>query len=129
MDTLEKFRLDFYYIRKVIGWSLDDIANMLNMSRKGVINILTKEGKMTTVYYNAIMNLIDDVFPGVKHYSSSVRYGTETELIHILLDCDSMEKRAVMALVDNIVAYKGTKMGSKGISNEILLAYQIDKRE
>lgn len=129
MDALEKFRLDFYYIRKVIGWSLDDIANMLNMSHTGIINILTKEGKMTTVYYNALMNLIDDSFPGVKHYSSSVRYETETELIHILLDSDSMEKHAVMALVDNIVARKGTKMGSKDISNEILLAYQINKRE
>jgi predicted nucleic-acid-binding protein len=124
LDALEKFRLDFYYIRKVIGWSLDDIANMLNMSHTGIINILTKEGKMTTVYYNALMNLIDDQFPGVKHYSSSVRYGTETELIRILLDSDSMEKHAVMELVNTIVARKGTKMGSKDLSTEIVLAYQ-----
>lgn len=59
-DAIERFRLDLPIIRSFAGWSLETLADVLGISKTTMIRIEKEPGAMNTVYYLAIMKLIDE---------------------------------------------------------------------
>jgi transcriptional regulator with XRE-family HTH domain len=57
---LESFREELPVIRAFSGWSLQHLADLLGLSKCTMIAVEHGESKMTTVYYLAIMKLVDD---------------------------------------------------------------------
>ena len=56
--TIDRFRIDLPIIRAFAGWSIEYMAEMLDISRSSMQKIEGKPGVMNTVYYLAINQLI-----------------------------------------------------------------------
>lgn len=59
-ETLEQFRMDLPVIMGFAGWSCDDMALNLGLTRTTFTRIRSTQGLMRPVYYLAICKLIDD---------------------------------------------------------------------
>ena len=56
--TIELFRLDLPIIRAFAGWTLEDLAEMLDVSRSTATYLESKPGTMKSVHFYAINYLI-----------------------------------------------------------------------
>ena len=56
--TIELFRQDLPIIRAFAGWSLEDLAEMLDVSRTTATYLESKPGTMKSVHFYAINYLI-----------------------------------------------------------------------
>lgn len=58
--TIERFRKNLPIFRKAVGWSGEYLAELLDVSRATIINIESKDGKMSVVQYLAIRALLNE---------------------------------------------------------------------
>ena len=81
MDTnekkIERLQNNLFAIRKIIGWTTEDFANRIGVTKQTISNLENKKSKMTLTQYIAIRAILDyeaqtnedmkEILPGIMH--------------------------------------------------------------
>lgn len=109
--TIEQFRKALPTIRKVVGWSAEHLADLLDVSRVTIVNLENTEGKMSRIQYLAIRALLqEEVVTNHNHLLANV--------LTILIDRDNVPEKMKQELRDRI-EHAAKSVGRKAGSAEI----------
>lgn len=129
-NTLEFFRENLPYYRAFAGWSLEDLAELLDISRATMVRIENVPGTLKTLHFLAIQKLIENEF--VRPHGNTML----ANAVVILDDPDNHGNSRISRteLIDEINGIRekvGKKFGAKGLCkacNDWLL-YELGIRE
>ena len=113
--TIERFRKNLPIFRKTVGWSGEHLAKLLDVSRMTIINIESKDGKMSVVQYLAIRALLNEEI--VKNSDILLE-----KLLALLVDDDSDYGNFVHEQAFSVINKCGTRPGSGAIKDEVRTA-------
>lgn len=120
MNTTPEIRLrlqrELPTIRSVAGWSAEDLADLLEISRQTIVNLENAdELKMTVVQYRAIRSLIDDK---AKEMESACD-DTLNKVTRILVDMDDSAeniKKDIRKCAEHAKKESGRRAGAQATS-------------
>lgn len=114
IDTSEETRARFArrlpYIRIVLGWTICDVASMLNLTRVTVCRVETGESKMTKVYYLALAKLIDEE---IKDKSKFLK-----QLVRWIIDAP--DDSIIFSEIDRLADYRGRRIRKTELSRYVV---------
>ncbi len=108
-------------LRKVAGWTAEDLGNKLDVSRQTIINLESKKIEMTKIQYIAFRT----VFEAEATTSNNDTLGN---LIKILVDSDSVpdeKKDELKQTVSAAVSSVGPRAGSEAASKKAIKALEL----
>lgn len=116
---VQRLQRDLPTIRVVAGWSVEHLANLLDVSRQTVMNLENlSKSKMTTIQYLAIRSLLD---AEVKESGNR----TLKTVIEILVDRDDIpesQKDEIRNQVQKVSSSIGPRVGASTRSEKTISA-------
>lgn len=85
-EKINRFQDSLSTLRKVAGWSAEDLANSLDVTRQTIVNLETGQTKMTKIQYMAIRLAFEEEAQETNHETLS-------KLIPILVDSDDLDEK------------------------------------
>lgn len=113
--TIERFRKNLPIFRKTVGWSGEHLSELLGVSRATIINIESKDGKMSVIQYLAIRALLNEEI--VKNNDILLN-----KLLTLLVDGESDYGNFVREQAFFVINNCGTRLGSDVIKDEVRTA-------
>ena len=114
IDTSEETRTRFAkrlpYIRIVLGWTICDVASMLDLTRVTVCRVETGESKMTKVYYLALAKLIDE---GLKDKSEFLK-----QLVRWIIEAP--DDSIIFSEIDQLADFRGRRIRKTELSRYVV---------
>ena len=105
-------------LRKVAGWSAEDLGNLLGVTRQTIVNLESGQTTMTQIQYIAIRAILE-----AEAHSNSNE--TLKKLISIMIDEDDVseeERSKLKETVDTAVSSVGKRSGSAVASKAAIAA-------
>lgn len=114
IDTSEETRTQFArrlpYIRTVLGWTICDVASMLDLTRVTVCRVETGESKMTKVYYLALAKIIDE---DLKDKSEFLK-----QLVRWIIDAP--DDSIIFSEIDRLADFRGRRIRKTELSRYVV---------
>lgn len=107
-DKISRLQNSLSTLRKVAGWSAEELGELLDVTRQTIVNLETGQTKMTKIQYMAIRLTFEVEAQGCNHETLS-------NLITILVDSEDLdcERRAVLKeTVDTAASSVGRRAGA-----------------
>lgn len=115
-ETIENLRKNLSTLRIIAGWSAEQLANILDVSRATIVNLENTENKMSTMQYYAVMYVLEEEC-------------RENEILEkamcILLERDNVSEKMKQELRDR-AASAAKQVGRKSGASTIAKAFQKD---
>lgn len=114
-ETVERFRSELRIIRRIAGWSMDDLARLLNVTRQTVYLMEHTPGRMSRVNYLAIRMLLLQEY---EMYHKDIL----PMVVSVLIDRHDVTEQERQMIRDTVVTNcerLGTKAGSEAIAKSI----------
>ena len=117
-EKISRLQFSLSTLRKVAGWSAEELARLLNVTRQTIVNLETGQTKMTQIQYIAIRSILEAE-------AQSKNNETLAKLIIMMVDQDDIsdEKREELKkTVDGAVINVGRRVGSAAASQAAISA-------
>lgn len=119
-DVIERFKEDMPIIRAFAGWTLEDLAEMLGVSRTTATHLESKSNAMKTIHVYAINYLITREMITNKALSACLiilRWGNDSVF--------SISRKELIKKVEELKKTVGKKKGAKQLK-EALAAWMVE---
>lgn len=117
---IERLRKNLAVLRKLAGWSGNDLADMLGVSRQTILSLETKDNyKMSKIQYIAIRALLDE---------KAKEDETLAGVIHVLLDQEDPPEELqekIRNVTTDAITSLGPRVGSVAGAEAALTALSI----
>lgn len=115
---IARFQSSLPTLRKVAGWSAEDLANKLDLTRQSIVNLETRQTTMTKVQYIAFRSVLEEE-------ASQSKNETLEKLIQVMVDQEGLsdeDRDKLKSTVDTAVSSVGRRSGSAAASQVAIRA-------